>query len=208
MGIRSVLARPRVYEAWSRLVGGEKGRSTLVRDYVRPTPGERVLDLGCGPGELLAHLGEVDYTGVDISGEYIEQARRRYGGRGEFRVGDATELDEDLTGFDLVLAFGVVHHLDDRGAQRLFGAAATALAGGGRFVSVDPTLTSDERRPLARLLINGDRGGHVREPGEYERLATTTFPSTRCEVRKDLLRIPYAHCVLECQTGSGASPSS
>jgi SAM-dependent methyltransferase len=200
-GLRSVLASPRIYELWSRLVGGEAGRSTLIREYIRPSPGARVLDLGCGPGELVRLLGDVDYVGVDVSERYIAAARRSVGGPAEFRVGDATSLDADLRGFDLVVALGVIHHLDDDSALRLLSGARAALGPDGRFVSVDPVLTSDARG-AARLLVSWDRGGHVRGPGEYRRLAESTFGRVQCDVRQDLLRIPYLHCVLEC-TGTG-----
>jgi SAM-dependent methyltransferase len=200
-GIRGVLAVPQAYEAWSRVVGGANGRSVLVRDYVRPQPGARVLDLGCGPGELIDHLGDVHYVGIDISAGYIARARQAFGDRAEFRVGDATRLDEDLRDFDLVLAFGVLHHLDDQSASRLLGGAETALNHGGRFVSVDPAVVSDDRA-AARLLVSWDRGGHVRGPAGYKRLADSAFGRVRCDVRRDLLRIPYTHCVLECDGGA------
>jgi SAM-dependent methyltransferase len=189
-----------MYELWSRLVGGERGRSTVLRDYVRPGRGARVLDLGCGPGELVRHLPDVDYVGIDLSEEYIEHARRAFGDRAEFRVGDATRLEEDLGGFDLVVAFGVIHHLDDQGALRLLRGAKAALVPGGRFVSVDPVVISDDRA-VARLLVSWDRGSQVRGPGEYKRLAEASFERVRCDVRQDLLRIPYTHCVLECERG-------
>jgi SAM-dependent methyltransferase len=200
-GIRSVLAHPRAYEAWSRLVGGANGRSLLVRDYVRPNPGARVLDLGCGPGDLVNHLRDVRYVGVDVSGGYIARAQQAFGDRAEFRVGDATRLDDDLRDFDVVLAFGVLHHLDDEGALRLLSGAEAALGPEGRFVSVDPAVVLDDR-PAARLLASWDRGDYVRGPAEYKRLAESAFDSVRCEVRRDLLRIPYTHCVLEGKRGA------
>jgi SAM-dependent methyltransferase len=196
-GARGILSSPTVYELWSRLVGGARGRSTVVRDHVRPRPGARILDLGCGPGELVEHLGDVRYVGIDVSDRYIARARYAFGDRAEFRVGDATSLDGDLRDFDLVLAFGVIHHLDDEGARRLLGGAKAALGPSGRFVSVDPSVTSDDR-VAARVLVSWDRGGHVRGPAEYRRLAESTFERVQCEVRGDLLRIPYTHCVLEC----------
>jgi SAM-dependent methyltransferase len=198
-GFRAVLSRPAVYELWSRLVGGERSRSTLVREHVRPWPGARVLDLGCGPGDLVRHLGEVRYVGVDVSEPYIERARRLYGDRAEFRVGDATRLGDDLRGFDIVVAFGVLHHLDDEGARRLFDNAAAALGEGGRLVAVDPTFEEDQHL-VARYVIARDRGRHVRTPGEYARLAQETFPGATAASRSDLLRIPYTHCVLESKT--------
>jgi SAM-dependent methyltransferase len=197
MGIRRVLAVPAVYEAWSRLVGGEQGRRTLVREYVRPWAGARVLDLGCGPGALVAHLGDVKYLGIDLSAEYVEKARRSFGGRAEFRVGDATSLDSDLSGFDLVLAFGLIHHLDDDRANHLMRQASASLVPGGRFVSVDPTRIPGQRGPLARMLISWDRGEYVRTPRDYLRLAETVFESVRSSVRTDLLRLPYSLCIVE-----------
>lgn len=196
-GLRGILSSPRVYELWSRLVGGRRGRAALVREHVRPAPKARVLDLGCGPGELLPHLGDVEYVGIDVSEEYIEQAQRAFAGRAEFRVGDATRLDPELRGFDLVLAFGVLHHLSDAEAERLLGGACAALTPGGRFVSVDPAFVPGQSRG-ARLLVGGDRGEHVRAPEEYRRLAERVFGEVRETVRSDLLRIPYTHCVLEC----------
>jgi SAM-dependent methyltransferase len=197
-GLRSVLARPSVYELWSRLVGGERSRAALVREYVRPFAGERVLDLGCGPGDLVRHLGDVRYVGVDVSEAYIERAMRLYGDRAEFRVGDATRLDDDLRGFDLVLAFGVVHHLDDEGARAFWSGAAEALTPEGRAVGVDPTFATGQPR-LARLVISADRGQRVRSPEEYVCLARRSFRQVRSAVRSDLLRIPYTHCVIDAE---------
>jgi SAM-dependent methyltransferase len=197
MGIRGVLAAPQIYEAWSRLVGSEHGRSTLVHDHVRPWPGARVLDLGCGPGDLVRHLGEVEYVGVDSSEEYIVNARRSYGRGAQFRVGDASALDADLTDFDIVIAFGLIHHLDDATAGQVFSEARGALRMKGRLIAVDPAMLQDDRVG-ARLLISWDRGEHVRSPEEYEHLARIHFPDVRVSTRKDLLRIPYSHCVLEC----------
>jgi SAM-dependent methyltransferase len=200
-GVRAILSNPLVYEAWGRFVGAEGWRRKLIADHVRPQRGERVLDLGCGPAELLPHLGEVGYTGVDISEPYILRARETMGDRGEFRVGSATAIDADLEGFDLVVALGVLHHIDDGGVRDMFAGAARALKPSGRMVTVDPVLVPAQHR-VARAIIVRDRGQHVRSADGYVSLAQRAFGSVTSTVRTDLLRIPYTHCVLECRAPS------
>jgi SAM-dependent methyltransferase len=195
-GARRILSSPAVFDLWSRAVGRKRAQTILVRDHIRPWPAARVLDLGCGTGELLEDLGKVSYTGVDVSEEYIARARARAGASATFYSGDATAFDLPVAGFDLILAIGVLHHLDDGQVAQMLRRAATALAPDGRMVTVDPTLTSGQGW-AARMVIKRDRGQHVRVPDEYLALATGSFTGVAATVRTDLLRIPYAHCVLE-----------
>ena len=69
------------------------------------TPGARVLDVGCGAGQLAlpaARAGAV-VTGVDIATNLIEQARARAEAEGlaiRFDEGDAEQLPYDDAAFD------------------------------------------------------------------------------------------------------------
>jgi SAM-dependent methyltransferase len=199
-GVRRILSRPVVYETWSRVVGGRHGRTTLVRDHVRPTDKTRILDLGCGTGDLVDYLPEsVTYCGIDINPAYIARARGRFAARAQFRIGDITAIDSDLGDFDIVLAFGLLHHLDDSQADRLFHVAARALRPGGRSITVDPTVTPHQSR-AARAIIRHDRGQHARTPADYSALAAMSFATVMTTVRTDLIWLPYTHCVLECDS--------
>lgn len=201
-GIRSVLSQPAVYDLWSRMVGGRRAQTLIVRDHVRPSPGMRLLDLGCGTGELLEFLDDVAYVGVDLSEDYVARARETFGEQGEFHVGDVTSFEPEAASFDVSVAIGVLHHLDDAGARRLFATAARSLRPGGRMVTVDPTLI-ERQHPLARFVIERDRGDDVRGPEGYAALASGSFATVRCSTRTDLVRIPYVHCVLECELEPG-----
>lgn len=197
---RRLLASPWAYRATQALVRGDASYRKLVERHLPVRPGERVLDVGCGPAELLAHLPEVDYVGFDASPRYVAWARRRYGDRARIfcQTLDRVELEGlGLGSFDWVVAYGLVHHLDDGEAADFFALAREALRPGGRLVTLDGCFADDQSR-FVRWLLRNDRGRHVRTEPSYRALASTSFPSVVAHVRHDLLRLPYTLIVLEC----------
>lgn len=200
-GVFSLLSSARVYDGVQRLVGLERLCGELVRTYVRPAASDRprVLDLGCGTGVVVEHLGPCDYVGVDLSAAYVEEAKRRFGDRARFVCADVRELDllPDEGRFDVALMVGLLHHLADDVACGVFRAVAARLTDGGRLVTIDPTFAAGAH-PIGRFVASRDRGRHVRSPGGYVRLAEEGFSRVAVHVRHDLLRIPYTHAVLEC----------
>jgi SAM-dependent methyltransferase len=77
-------------------------------------PGARVLDVGCGSGELLEHLQDlgVRASGVDPAARMVELARARAAGA-DVRRGDVEHLPFDDAAFDAVLAVNAVQFADD-----------------------------------------------------------------------------------------------
>jgi SAM-dependent methyltransferase len=194
--LRKILAIPAVYSAFTRFVGG---RDVFAKDYVRAKDGDRILDIGCGPGTMLGLLPEgVDYLGADMSEDYIESARAAYGPRGRFicqRV-DKNAF-EGQAGFDIVIASGLLHHLDDDQAADLIDIAHHVLKPGGRLVTLDGCYTPDQSA-LRRYLVSRDRGEHVRQSSAYVELAQRRFPEVKPTVLNDMMRIPYTLLAMEC----------
>jgi len=185
-----------LYGSFQDLLGGTAARRQLVSEYIRPREGERVIDLGCGPGAILPFLGGVSYTGIDENPGHIARARQRNGGRGTFIAGDfAKALEQSFGTFDLVLCLGLLHHLADARASELLSLARSLLASGGRMVAVDPAFTSDQPR-IARWLASRDSGQAVRSPDAYRQLVEPHFSRIETHVRHDLLRLPYTHHIL------------
>jgi SAM-dependent methyltransferase len=198
-GIRGILAVPAAYDLLQSALGAGRARKRLVQDYIRPMPQDNLLDIGCGTGELLKYLPtHVHYIGFDLSQAYIDAARLRYGNRGRFECSDVANFDSsDLNGVDLVLAIGVLHHLDEDQAMHLLQTAWEKLRPGGRLITMDGTLINGQSR-LARALILRDRGQNIRSPDGYTNIARSKFSTITCTVRHDLLYVPYTHCILEC----------
>lgn len=196
-GIRSILSFPVVYSAFQHLMGARSFRIKFVEEFVRPFPGCRVLDIGCGPADILAYLPEVNYWGFDVSDAYIARAESQFGRRGKFHCQELTRDDvEKLPKFDIVLALGLLHHLDDESAAGVLQLAFQALKPGGRLLTFDPCLDSGQNF-ISRFLVEIDRGQNVRTAEEYRSIASAVFDAPHVEVRHRSW-IPYTHCFMEC----------
>lgn len=195
--LRSLLARPSMYRAFGGLVGASRARHVFVTEHVRPRHGERVLDIGCGTGELVEHLTGTDYDGFDASAEYILAARARYPGI-RFSCERIAAGVARPASVDLAIASGVLHHLDDDEALALLRLASVSCRAGGRLITLDGCFVAGQS-PVSRTLLSWDRGRFVRTPDEYLRLMRSVFPSVAAVVRHDLLRVPYTHFVAECR---------
>lgn len=198
-GLYRLFESAAVYERLQRLLGGDASRRRFVTELVRPTPGARILDIGCGTGAILDHLPpDVDYVGYDFNPRYIEEARRRHPARGRFFCARVEDAPEEPGSFDLVLATAILHHLDDAGAGRLIASAHRHLRSGGFLVTVDPVRHRGQS-PVARLLVALDRGRRVRTPEAYRDLVAARFPSVETALLTDLVAIPYSHFLMRAR---------
>ncbi|MBI4962874.1 MAG: class I SAM-dependent methyltransferase [Desulfomonile tiedjei] len=196
---RDLLASATVYTLFQRLVRG-KGESLYVSKHIRPEPGARILDIGCGTGDILRHMPPVEYVGFDMDEKLLQAAKKNYGHRGRFFLRKlGKDVVAEFPGFDIVVATGVLHHLDDREAGELFELAARLLKPGKRLVTLDGCFVPDQST-LARFILSRDRGRYVREPQEYVRLASQAFDKVTHTIYNDLLRIPSTIIVMECSS--------
>ena len=92
-----------------------------------------VLDVGCGPGTVTAHLSGLglDVSGVDLSGEMVRHARRRYPDL-RFEVASATALDLAPASLGGVLGWWSLFHLPRQVLPDVLAAFATALVPAGQ----------------------------------------------------------------------------
>jgi SAM-dependent methyltransferase len=139
----------------------------------------------------------VDYWGFDISEEYINYAAKKFGARGHFSSRQLGNDDlSNMPKFDLVLAIGLLHHMDDKAAIAFLQLAHEALKPGGRLVTLDACWVEGQH-PIAKFLITHDRGQNVRTESGYMELVASVFSSIKITVRHKMW-IPYTHCFIEC----------
>ena len=205
MDIYSFLSVPQIYSFMRFIIGGTKFSKILVNTYIQPKTGDKILDIGCGPGDILESLPSVDYWGFDLNEKYINSARKRFSNCGQFfckKVSRDAIPGENQ--FDIVMACGVFHHLTDEEADEMFELAHTLLKPDGRFITFDGVFIPKQSF-FARLLISHDRGKFVRTEDQYQKIAQKYFSNTRSTIRSDLLRLPYTHIIIVCKKEIGRS---
>jgi SAM-dependent methyltransferase len=139
-------SREAPWPGWKRVVAALAERPRPKAQAEANPLALRVLDVGCGNARFAAYLDRAleplgwrfSYTGVDACPALLEQARARVPARVSFRFSRADLVAESLDvalprgPFDLVCAFGLLHHVPGRQRRRdLVRAFADRLAPGG-----------------------------------------------------------------------------
>jgi len=102
--------------------------------------GERVLDIGCGPGYLCESMGEIvgrhgTVVGIDISTDLIALCNRKKSSTWlSYAIGDATKIDHADASFDVVVCTQVAEYVLD--VDRVLSETFRVLKPGGRTVFV------------------------------------------------------------------------
>ena len=103
--------------------------------------GKRVLEVGCGRGvglEILLGLGATHVTGFDLDPQMVMLAEKRvakYGEHARVFVGDAATIAAPDASFDMVVDYGIIHHIPSW--PRALREIARVLAPGGVFYFED-----------------------------------------------------------------------
>ena len=198
-GAYQLITIPSIYKGLMFSLGADRGMSRYVNEVLQPKTGMKVLDVGCGPANVLAYLPPVDYTGVDLNEKHIAYARKVYGDRGRFIVGNvAQDLKQEERAFNLINVQGLLHHLDDHEAAALFRSLKRLLKEDGRLVTLDPVWLSGQRT-VAKLFNWLDLGMNIRTPDGYLELLKGLHFDVQIRVFRDLLRIPYDHAIMIAQ---------
>ncbi len=135
------------YDVFTRLAGlGVNGsNSRMVVEMAQIKPGERVLDVGCGTGNLTLtarnYAGPAgSAVGIDPSPEMIAQARKnatRTGLEAAFELGLIEKIPYPDASFDVVINRLMIHHLPDDLKRQGLAEILRVLKPGGRLFIAD-----------------------------------------------------------------------
>ena len=130
----------------------------FLAETLRPRPGNRILDVGCGQGLAEVslgrlHISQVRLVGIDLALAKVVaalQETRSHNQRVGFAAADACRLPFRDGAFDSLFCVAVLQHIVDAGAAVAEFARATART--GRIVAVEPD-------NAARYLFSSTRAG-------------------------------------------------
>lgn len=133
--VREQYATEQGLAARASIYGGEGADARdVVVDVLRPLHPERLLEVGCGWGELAARMATelgCSVVGIDQSPRMVELARER---GVDARVGDVQALGFGDAAFDAVVAAWMLYHVPD--LDRGLAECARVLRPGGALVAV------------------------------------------------------------------------
>ena len=191
------LWKPDVYERFH----DERSRPFVdLLALVRPRPGMRIVDLGCGTGELTERMHRTlaarETIGIDASDAMLAKTRERKAGGLRFEKGDIADFTSDGD-FDLVFSNAALHWLP--GHEALFARLTRALSVGGQIAVQVPANYEHPSHTVAAEVAGespfreafGD--GPVGQPGVLRPEDYATFLGRLGYVEQHVRAQVYAH---------------
>jgi ubiquinone/menaquinone biosynthesis C-methylase UbiE len=134
-----------LYDFITAALGTTRARAQLLAQ-ASITPGQRILDIGCGTGtfalQLLRRIPAADFIGIDPDPKALARARHKAAKAGlspHFDQGYADHLPYDAASFDHVFSSLMFHHLHKEGKQAALAEVRRVLKPGAAFHLMDFT---------------------------------------------------------------------
>ena len=204
-GVRRILEVPWAYSFFQKSIQRKSIWADIFeREIFLDVNSLSILDIGCGPGNLLAEQGmKIDqskFVGIDPSQDYVDHATELFPAA-RFHSGTVKSVDLTEETFDLIVISGVLHHVDDEEAQEIMRFAHAHKTNKGLIVSLDPVFFPGQN-VFARWMALADRGQNVRTVESLEGLWRGALASSdiQISIKSGYLRVPHDYVL--CKVSS------
>ena len=195
-GIYKIFSNTYFYLFVQKIMSATSFRGKVIKKIINKK-NVKVLDIGCGPAEILEYLPKIKYFGYDINNDYISYAKKRFGDKGQFYCKKFTVNElKKIPKFDYVILFGLLHHLEEIEIKKLLINIKKALKKNGKLITLDNVFTENQNL-IAKFLIKMDRGQNVRTKKEYIRILYKSFKKIKSQIIHQTF-IPYTWFVTIC----------
>ena len=110
----NLINNPYIYKSIQKIMSGTSLRKKIIKANIKKK-NLNVLDIGCGPAEIIEHIPNCNYYGYDIDKRSIAYAKKKYTSKNYHFFCKKFENKEikKLPKFDFVILFVILHHLNN-----------------------------------------------------------------------------------------------
>ena len=195
--IYNFINSPLVYRIIQYIMSGTSFRNSIIKKNIKKS-NLKILDIGCGPAQILEQIPRCDYYGYDIDQRSIQYAKKKYRQKNYHfycKKFNKTEIKK-LPKFDFVIFFGILHHLSNKEADKMLTLCKRIMKKNSKLLTEDPILV-EKQNIIAKFLIEKDRGINVRQKKEYINLLKKHFKKIKNKVTHQFF-IPYTWFTTVC----------
>lgn len=195
--IYNFINNPIIYKFIQGVMSGTSFRNSIIKKNIRKS-NPKILDIGCGPAQILDHIPQCEYYGYDIDSRSIQHAKKKYHKKNYHffcRKFNKTELKK-LPKFDFIIFFGILHHLSNKEADKMLSLCKKIMKKNSKLLTEDPIFL-DKQNVIAKFLIKKDRGTNVRKKQQYINLLKKHFKKIKNKVTHQFF-IPYTWFTTVC----------
>ena len=195
--IYNLINNPLIYKIIQGVMSGTSFRNSIIKKNITKS-NLKILDIGCGPAQIIEHLPQCDYYGYDIDQRSIQYAKKKYYQKNFHfycKKFNKTELKK-LPKFDFIIFFGILHHLSNKEVHEILKLCKKLMKKNSKILTEDPILLENQNI-VAKFLIKKDRGLNVRKKREYLGLLKKHFKKIKNKVIHQYF-IPYTWFTTVC----------
>ncbi len=203
--MREILKYPLIYNFYQHLIGCDKYLKVLTKEFlVNPSVYSvdkkelKILEIGCATGNIIKFLKKyrnINYTGIDISKEYIKYAVSKYP---EYKF-ICTKVDKNTnfnTIYNVIFLEGVLSGVNDNDVIEIFSFILNH-SDQNTVIFISDTNYKKDLSYIKRFLYSKERNKYMRTEDKYKLLLEKYFYIEKISVNKHPYIIPYEKIIFE-----------